>query len=861
MKGILNRIAALSLAAMMLAAVGCSDDDSSSKADSSTAESSAAESTSEDSSESKPAVEHVKQSSDTLYVKKQSNLKDDFIMGADISSIISLEESGVKFYDYDGKEADIFDTLKASGINYIRVRIWNDPKDKDGNGYGGGNCDIETACKIGKRAADAGLKLLADFHYSDFWADPSKQMCPKAWEGMDIDQKKEALYKYTKECMQKLNDAGADVGMVQLGNETNGMMSGEKIWMNIYYLMDAGSRAVRETNPDALLAVHFTNPESVDRIMNYASKLDYYSLDYDVFSSSYYPYWHGTLENLTSVLSDISNKYGKKVMVAETSWAYTLEDGDGSSNNIGDEVTYEKRYPFTVQGQSREIADVIEAVNNVGDAGIGVFYWEPAWIPVPGDSWEERSELWEKNGAGWASSYSVEYDPEDAGKYYGGSSWENQALFDFSGKPLESLKTFALVYSGNEITPVPDAIKDSELIVKLGEKVELPAKVNAIYTDGSEKEIDVEWEKADLEAMSAGEPAQYTVKGTADGMETVCRISMVDANYVLNYSFEDPDTSMWNLVNIDDKTTELTFQQKQMDAVTGEYSVHFWGENGTSFDLSQVVKDAPAGKYSLMASVQGGFEGADETQDIYIYAKVGDKEYKQAATIKGWVEWDTPKIPEIEIPEGAEVTVGIHVEAAAGSWGTVDDFLLNPLKEDTKKEESKEEQKQEEPKKDDIPADNSGATADAVKNSSFEDSDTSMWKLENIDGLTTQIDYQQKADDAHSGEFALHFWGENGTKFRAYQTVNAAAGRYDLTGFIQGGFSAEDDSQNIYFYVNVNGTEYTCPASITGWAVWNQGTVKGIEIPAGADVKVGIYVEAGAQSWGTVDDIVLTPAG
>ncbi|MBR1832141.1 MAG: glycosyl hydrolase 53 family protein, partial [Ruminiclostridium sp.] len=279
------------------------------------------------------AAEHKAIPSDTLYVKKIDGLSDDFIMGCDISSVISLENSGVKFYDYDGNENDLFDTLAKSGINYIRVRIWNDPYDADGNGYGGGNCDIETACKIGKRAADAGMKLLADFHYSDFWADPSKQMCPKAWEGMEIEEKKEALYEYTKDCLTKLKEAGADVGMVQLGNETNGKMSGEKIWMNIYYLMDAGSRATREVLPDALIAVHFTNPESSDNMLNYASKLKYYKLDYDVFASSYYPYWHGTLENLTSVLKTVSETYGKKVMVAETSYAYTLEDGDGNGNS------------------------------------------------------------------------------------------------------------------------------------------------------------------------------------------------------------------------------------------------------------------------------------------------------------------------------------------------------------------------------------------------------------------------------------------------------------------------------------------------------------------------------------------------
>ncbi len=626
------------------------------------------------------AAAPVKQSSETLYVEKIENLSDDFIMGCDISTVIALENSGVKFYNYNGEEDDLFEILRESGVNYIRVRVWNDPKDSDGNGYGGGNCDIDTACEIGKRAAKAGLKLLVDFHYSDFWADPAKQDAPKEWEGMTIEEKSQALYEYTVNSLEKLKKAGADVGMVQIGNETNGKMCGEKIWMNIYYLMEAGSRAVRETLPKAMVAVHFTNPESTDNMLNYASKLDYYKLDYDVFASSYYPYWHGTTENLTSVLGKISETYGKKVMVAETSYAYTLADGDEHGNTIGDVVNYEKKYPITVQGQSRALADVIQAVADIGESGIGVFYWEPAWLPVPGESWEERNALWEQYGSGWASSYSADYDPDDAGIYFGGSAWDNQAMFDSDGKPLESLKTFALVRTGNEVNPVPDAIKDTDLIIRLGEQIALPDTVSAVYTDGSEQEIAVEWESADLNAMTNGEPAVYTVKGVADGMETVCRISMVEANYCDNYSFEDNDRSMWVIENIDSKTTQIDYQQKALDAVTGEYSLHFWGETGTLFNASQKIENLSAGKYTLTASVQGGFSGSDTSQNIYIYCNVNGTEYTAPAEISEWNVWSTAKTVEIDIPENSDVTIGIHVEAGAQSWGTIDDFLLNPVK-------------------------------------------------------------------------------------------------------------------------------------------------------------------------------------
>ena len=353
----------------------------------------------------------------SLYIKAVPDLPEDFALGMDVSSVLALEAAGVRYYDHDGVERDLFDILRENGVNYIRVRVWNDPFDAEGHGYGGGNNDITAAVEIGRRATEHGMRLLVDFHYSDFWADPSKQMVPKAWKNKRTTAKVQLLKQYTLDSLTQLKEAGVDVGMVQLGNETNGRLCGEKTWMNIYKLMREGSRAVREIFPGALVAVHFANPESAGSYMTYASKLAYYNLDYDVFATSYYPYWHGTLENLARVLSEVADTYGKQVMVAETSYAYTLMDGDFSGNTIGEGGAYEKPYPITVQGQANEVADVIAAVNAIG--GLGVFYWEGAWIPVGGASYEENAALWEQYGAGWASSYAGAYDPKDAGIYYG----------------------------------------------------------------------------------------------------------------------------------------------------------------------------------------------------------------------------------------------------------------------------------------------------------------------------------------------------------------------------------------------------------------------------------------------------------
>ena len=392
--------------------------------------------------------------SDTLSVKKVEDLPGDFILGMDASCVPALEAGGVKYYDHDGVHKNVYEILSENGINYIRVRIWNDPYDADGNGYGGGNCDLDNAIAIGQSAARYGMKLLVDFHYSDFWADPGKQMVPKAWADMDFDTKRQALYQYTKDSLQKLVDSGVDVGMVQIGNETNGALCGETSsdlggWKRIMELMNAGSRAVREICPDALVAVHFTNPEKPDTYASYGKNLQYYQVDYDVFASSYYPYWHGSLENLSRVLTDIAETYGKRVMVMETSYAYTDADSDFFGNTVGrgGEVA---GYPFSYQGQADLVRDVVDTVAHI-PGGIGVCYWEGTWITAGGKSWEENSALWETYGSGWASSCAAEYDPADAGKWYGGCAVDNQAFFTPDGRATEALKVFALLRTGNEI--------------------------------------------------------------------------------------------------------------------------------------------------------------------------------------------------------------------------------------------------------------------------------------------------------------------------------------------------------------------------------------------------------------------------
>ncbi len=614
-----------------------------------------------------------------LYVEKVEGLPEDFIMGMDASSVIAEEDSGVKYYGFDGREQDVFQTLAESGITHIRVRVWNDPYDADGNGYGGGNCDVDKAAEIGRRAAQYGLKLIVNFHYSDFWADPGKQMVPLAWADMDAAEMSEALYAFTKESLEKIAGAGADIGMVQIGNETTTGMCGLKDWNDVFTLMAAGSRAVRETCPDALVALHFTNPERPGAYADMARRLDEFGMDYDVFASSYYPYWHGTLENLSEVLDQVAEDYGKKVLVMETSYAYTVEDTDFAGNTIGESGDgIVKNYPYTVQGQANEVRDVIDTVAHVKN-GIGVVYWEGTWISVGGAAWEENSVLWEKYGSGWASSYSVAYDPDDAGKYYGGCVVDNQALFDQTGRPLPSLRVFSLVRTGSDAPIVADDIDDAYITADVNGEIKLPETVSAVMTDNSRQDVPVTWDLSGetVEQMRSGGVKTYEITGQAGGLPVRCFVEMMEPSLLLDGGFEEGGDA-WTATDLA-STQELYVEDKQTDSLSGTKHYHFWSaaENSVEFTLEQTVEDLAEGKYTFSISIMGGDCG---DTDIYAYVKTDGETVDTAPlAVSSYGQWDTAHIT-FSAPGDKPVTVGVYVKCAgtgSGAWGKIDGAALN----------------------------------------------------------------------------------------------------------------------------------------------------------------------------------------
>ena len=504
-------------------------------------------------------------------IKKVKGMSESSIRGMDISSYLALKKAGVKYYDYEGNETPLLKVLHDNGINYIRIRIWNDPFNADGETYGGGGNDVSTGVEIAKEAAQYDMKVLLDFHYSDFWAEPAVQLVPKAWK-KDVNNTEKMcsdVYDFTKESIQKFKDGGANIGMVQVGNEiTNGLLGiysnrdkGESfnvIWgdkkksTEVNKYLKAGIKAVREYTPQALVALHLETPNvwKYKTIMN-TWKRD--NVDYDVLGSSYYPFWSiAAKANTPKTLKDVQTlaaSYGKMFAVFETSWVNSLNDGDGTPNSIGDS-TNTGAYEVGPQGQVNELTDLYDTVLSQ-DNGLGTFYWEGAWIPVKAGwtNWEYNKQIADQYGTGWASKGALGYFP-DSKMYYkgkaawGGTSWDNQALFDINGYPLQSLKFYKdSVSKGKEqIIALKIVDKNGKEVyptqyvkVEVGKtrKITLP-KFSGYYPSNKNYQLTVKGVKEE----NATQNVVYTRTAAGPAISYNYRVKVTKKNYKLYKNFK-----------------------------------------------------------------------------------------------------------------------------------------------------------------------------------------------------------------------------------------------------------------------------------------------------------------------------------
>ena len=262
-------------------------------------------------------------------------------------------------------------------------------------------------------------------------------MCIRDRAYADANALEKYVYDYTKDVLLKLKRLDLLPEMVQVGNEiTNGLMWPHGKWDNVDNIarfISAGIRAVREVSPDSRVMLHLDCGGNNARCREWFDAYVQRGEDFDVIGLSYYPFWHGTIEDLTNNMNDLSQRYQKDVIVAEVSMGFTMEDyadreklspeqrkGMATKPHLAEAV----EYPMTPEGQSAFMQKVMERITQVPEGrGKGFYYWEPAWIPMP--------------GCGWANEESLNYI-QDPGP--GGNEWANQALFDYDGNALPALK-------------------------------------------------------------------------------------------------------------------------------------------------------------------------------------------------------------------------------------------------------------------------------------------------------------------------------------------------------------------------------------------------------------------------------------
>ena len=369
------------------------------------------------------------------------------ILGIDVSTYLEQQKLSHPIYTKDGQPIDPFKIFKNNGVTHIRTRIWNDPYDKDGKPYLAGTCDLDNFINLFKHLKPYDFKYVVDFHYSDFWCDPSKQYLPKEWVKLSFDELLTAVYLFTRDSLMKIKEAGVDVTHVQTGNEiTHGMLwphgklqydeNEEASWSRFTSLLRQGIKGVKEVYPNAEIIIHLEQSYDQGLYGYFIEQLRKYNVPFDILGSSYYPFWHHGFDEYFANQDMVINKYHVKAMNCEVGYPFTTldyrEDEDGKPKHLvinADNIEEFKKmlpYPDSKEGQALFVRDFIRLSKEHHLEG--VFYWEPLWIPG--------------EGICWASKEGQIYQNDTAKDTR--NEWANQCMFDYNGEVNPSVDEYKL---------------------------------------------------------------------------------------------------------------------------------------------------------------------------------------------------------------------------------------------------------------------------------------------------------------------------------------------------------------------------------------------------------------------------------
>lgn len=304
-----------------------------------------------------------------------------FLSGGDVSEIPEVEASGAT-YSVHGERIDPFVAMRRAGWSLVRFRVWNDPK--------GGWCDKAHTLALAKRAKAQGIAISLDFHYSDGWADPQKQIKPAAWKDLPFDRLVGAVHDYTRDVVGAMVAQGTPPLMVQVGNEIrpgmlwpDGRNDSPEGWHRLGLLLKAGFAAVHEASPASKTMIHLDGGGDNAMCRHWFDHAAAEGVAFDLIGLSYYPWWHGPLSALKANLDDLADRYGKDVYVVELGYPWAVASGEGP--HLFDGRRTEPGFPATPEGQADFVRAVRRIVREVPKGrGKGLLYWAPTWIGRPG---------------------------------------------------------------------------------------------------------------------------------------------------------------------------------------------------------------------------------------------------------------------------------------------------------------------------------------------------------------------------------------------------------------------------------------------------------------------------------------------
>jgi len=618
---------------------------------------------------------------DDVIVNKIDGLREDFAMGVDASMVLKVEEQGGVYYNADGVEQDVFQIMADHGVNFFRVRIWNNPFNKYGEGFGGGDVNVDRAIEMATRAKAAGMNVMVDLHYSDFWADPDTQTVPTKWAAYTKAELITAVGTFTTATLNQFKNAGIRVDAIQLGNEiNNGLLfpSGKIDWSSpaegydfVCDVLKSGISAAKAVNKNIYTVIHLANGGSKDEFNDYFAEVESRGVDYDIIGASYYPYYHGTLEELQANLDNVSSKYKKPVIIAEMSYGFTDEANEFAANTYSSQVEDAGKFLTSIQGQATAIHDVIEVLSKVPDnRGLGIFYWEPAWLPV--------------EGAGWATKTSglVTVDGLD--------TWANQALFSYTGKVLPSMSVFDKVKNSTDnVTEVAERVRSSsiDLTLNIAADETMPSTYTVETNLDAIRQMEVVWNSADTAQLDT--IGSYTVRGTVMGQFSVIANVTVIENFVVDPGYElqgatDALLAPWIIdysTPADDEVVKLN--RKPQDVRTGSSDLNWYhGSEEFTFKVKQTINLEP-GTYTLKTYLMAvaPTEIAHSQLDVYIkLSSTNTMTVDMKNAIRGWGSPENYYVPaeitNIVIPTATSVEIGLIGAGLPGAWGHCDDWTL-----------------------------------------------------------------------------------------------------------------------------------------------------------------------------------------